>query len=56
VLVNSERAGIAILATMLRHGLAWSRKGTFDSWLQARVLDYNARKVSSQPGLESRAA
>jgi len=43
VLVNSKEEGIA----MLRHGPASSHKGTFDSWLQARVLDYNARKVSS---------
>ena len=46
VLVNSEEEGIELLAAMLRHGPAASRKGTFDSWLQARVLDYNARKVS----------
>ena len=46
VLVNSEEEGIELLAAMLRHGPASSRKGSFDSWLQARVLDYNARKVS----------
>ncbi|RZI54729.1 MAG: nucleoside 2-deoxyribosyltransferase [Pseudomonas sp.] len=46
VLVNSEEEGIELLAAMLRHGPASSRKGTFDSWLQARVLDYNARKVA----------
>ena len=36
----------AMLAAMLRHGPASSRKGSFDSWLQVGVLDYNARKVS----------
>ena len=46
VLVTSEEEGIAMLAAMLQHGPASSRKGTFDSWLQARVLDYNARKVA----------
>jgi nucleoside 2-deoxyribosyltransferase len=46
VLVNSEEEGIAMLAAMLRHGPASSRKGTFDNWLQARVLDYNNQKVS----------
>jgi nucleoside 2-deoxyribosyltransferase len=46
VLVNSEEEGIELLAAMLRHGPASSHKGTFDSWLQARVLDYNARKVA----------
>lgn len=45
VLVNSEEEGIELLAAMLRHGPASSRKGSFDSWLQARVLDYNARQV-----------
>ena len=47
MLVNSEEEGIAMLAAMLRHGPASSRKGTFDNWLQARVMDYNARNVSS---------
>ena len=47
VLVDSEEEGIAMLAAMLRHGPASSREGTFDSWLQARVMDCNARKVSS---------
>ena len=46
VLVNSEEEGIAMLAAMLRHGPASSRRGSFDSWLQARVLDYNYRRVS----------
>ena len=46
VLVNSAEEGIELLAAMLRHGPASSRKGTFDSWLQARVPDYNNRKVS----------
>ena len=46
VLVNSEEEGIELLAAMLRHGPASSRKGTFDNWLQARVLDYNARKLA----------
>jgi hypothetical protein len=46
MLVNSEEVKIELLAAMLRHGLASSCKGTFDSWLQARVLNYNNRKVS----------
>jgi hypothetical protein len=46
VLVKSEEEGIAMLTAMLRHGPASSRQGTFDSWLRARVLDYNARKVA----------
>jgi len=46
MLMNLEEVRIELLAGMLRHGSASSRKSTFDSWLQARVLNYNNRKVS----------
>jgi nucleoside 2-deoxyribosyltransferase len=46
MLVNSEEEGSELLAAMLRHGPASSRRGSFDNWLQARVLDHNTRKVS----------
>lgn len=46
VRVNSKEEGVAIRAAMLRHRPTFWRKSSFDSWLQTRVLDYNARKVA----------
>jgi hypothetical protein len=39
VRANSKEEGIAMLAAMLRHAPASFCKGSFNSWLQARVLD-----------------